>query len=167
MIIKPTIAIWLDNRRAKKGNKYPGQKSESPARGSAIIIRLILILLKVVIRKCDECQTGSKVKRGTYKALWTGKTSYCNSQQNCEELHTEFTIELFEKYLNINTPIITMCFIAISAKLISLRKGGKFKTAEGYETGLQALKLFTGQKSPVRRSSQVEGQSFAFRLCWK
>jgi integrase len=144
MIIKPTIAIWLDNRRAKKGNKYP-VKIRITSQRQRYYYPANINLTEVEFENATSAKPVPKLKEAHIKLYELERQATATVNKIVEELHTEFTIELFEKYLNINTPDYNDVFHCYQRKIDQLKERGQIKTAEGYETGLQALKLFTGQ----------------------
>ncbi|MBK8659609.1 MAG: phage integrase SAM-like domain-containing protein [Bacteroidetes bacterium] len=61
-------------------------------------------------------------------------------------MQTEFSIGLFEKYLNLNDSDYKDVFNCFQRKIDELKQNGQIKTATGYESSLESFKLFVGRE---------------------
>ena len=144
MISKPTISIWLDNRRAKKGNKYP-VKIRITSNRERYYYPTNINLTKAEFENATSPKPVPRLKDARLKLYELERQANATVDKIVDELHTEFTIEIFEKHLNINAKDYSDVFQCYERKISQLKQRGQIKTAEAYESGLQALKTFTKQ----------------------
>ncbi len=144
MIAKPTIAVWLDNRRAKKNGKFP------------VKIRIIhkripyyypanINLSEIDFQKALSPKPSSKLMEAHLKLNELERQANDTVDKIVDELRMEFSIGLFEKYLHINTADYNDLFKCFDRKIEQLTQRDQVKTAGGYETAKNSLQKYTGK----------------------
>lgn len=148
MIAKPTINIWLDTRRAKKGKKYP-VKIRITSQRQRYYYPTNINLTEDEFENAVSFKPAPRLKDAHLKMFELERQATATVNKIVDELHTEFSIGLFEKHLNLNTGNYNDVFQCYKRKIAQLNQRGQIKTAQGYETGANALKLFTGREQLV------------------
>jgi integrase len=148
MITKPTVSIWLDNRRAKKGKKFP-VKIRITSQRQRYYYPTNINLTEDEFENAASSKPAPRLKEAHLKMHEFERQANATVNKIVDELHTEFSIGLFEKHLNLNTANYNDVFQCYNRKVAQLNQRGQIKTAQGYETGANALKLFTGRDQLV------------------
>lgn len=143
MITKPTVALWQDTRRANKKNQFPiklritdKRKPHYYPTNIALTEQEYAIALSSKPGKLKELQIRlHEIERRARLTI----------DKIVDELHSEFSISLFERLLSINSDQVTNVFYAFTQKIEKLKASNQIKTAIGYETAMNSLKKIHGR----------------------
>lgn len=144
MITKPTINVWLDNRREKKDHKFP-VKIRITHQRQRFYYPTNISLTESEFLNALSSKPGFKLKETHLKLNELERQANDTVDKIVDELHMEFTIGLFEKYLYINTTDYNDLFKCFDRKIKLLTQRDQVKTAGGYETAKNALQKYTGK----------------------
>ena len=145
MIAKPSISIWLDNRRAKKGKKFP-VKIRITNQRQRYYYPTNINLTEDEFENAISSKPAPRLKEAHLKMHEFERQANATVNKIVDDLLTEFSIGLFEKHLNINSGDYNDVLKCYARKVELLTQRGQIKTAQGYETGANALKQFTGRE---------------------
>lgn len=144
VITKPTINIWLDSRRVKKNNKYP-VKIRITHKRERYYYPTNISLTESEFENALSPKPSMKMKETHLKLNELERQATTTVDKIVDELHTEFSIDLFEKYLHINNSDYRDVFKCFQRKIDYLNSQGQIKTATGYQTAMKAFKNYTGR----------------------
>ena len=142
MLNKPAVNIWLDNRRPKKDGTFPVKVRVTHLR-NRYYYPTNINLTEEAFKVAMSTKPGVKLKETHLKLNELERQAVAAVDHIAEELHTEFTIGLFEKLLHLNSDNENDVYKRFAKKVAVLNGRGQVKTAEGYETCVAALKKYT------------------------
>ena len=145
MISKPTINIWLDNRRSKKEDKFPVKIRITHLR-KRYYYPTNINLTESEFETTMSAKPGMKLKEVHLKLAELEQQANKVIDVIVDELRTEFSIALFEKYLNIGAADYKDVFKCFDRKIDQLTQREQVNSATGYSSGKRALKIFTGRE---------------------
>ena len=143
MKLKPSVTIWLDTRRAKKDGRYP-VKIEITHRRKQYYYPTQISLTESEFSHVISNKPGKKLTEARAKLQEFERQANASVDKIAEDLNSEFTVELFEKYLGISAPDYNDVYKCIQRKVDLLKEKGRIKTAEGYESAIKIFKKYTG-----------------------
>jgi len=143
MISKPSIEIWLDNRRSKKGNKFP-VKIRITHQRKRFYYPTNIDLSKIEFETALSSKPGSKLKEVHLKLNELERQANKVVDIIVDEFQTEFNIALFEKHLNIGSTDFKDVFNCFDRKIDQLTQSDQINTAIGYRSGKKAFQNFCG-----------------------
>lgn len=146
MLEKPTISIWLDNRRAKTSGKYPVKVRVTHKRQREYYPANI-DLTDAEFESVMSAKPLPRLKETRLKLNELERQANEVVDKIVEDLKMEFTIDLFEKYLHIGTADYTDVYKSFQRKIDELKDKEQIKTSEGYTSCMQLLKTLTGRNS--------------------
>ncbi len=144
MISKPKISIWLDNRRVKNDGKFPVKVRVTHHR-QRYYFPTNINLTADEFEKALGSKPGMKLREAHLKLMELERQANDTVDKIVDELHMEFNIGLFEKYLYINTADYSDLFKCFDRKIAQLTQRDQVKTAGGYETAKNALQKYTSK----------------------
>lgn len=142
--IKPTINIWLDNRRIKKDDKYP-VKIRITYKRNRYYYPTNISLSEIEFKNALSPKPSRGLKDIHFKLQELERQANVTIDKIVDDMQTEFSIGLFEKYLHINNSDYKDVFNCFQRKIDELNQNNQIKTASGYETSLVSFKLFVGR----------------------
>lgn len=146
MITKPTINILLDSRRPKKDNKYP-VKIRVTYKRKQLYYPTNYDLTREEFDSAISTKPSSKMKDVHYKLYQLEQLANSTVNKIVDELHAEFSFNLFEKFLRINSDDYVDVFNSFERKIKRLMEREQTKTATGYITAMNSFKTFTGRSA--------------------
>src|SRR5688572_24184150 len=102
MITKPNVSIWLDNRRKKKDNKFP-VKIRLTYQRQRYYYPKNFELTDQELQQAVSLKPGSKLKDTHIKLYEFERKANEAIDKIADELHSSFSIGLFERQLGINS----------------------------------------------------------------
>jgi integrase/recombinase XerD len=133
MISKPIITIWLDDRRAKKGNLFP-VKIRITHKQNRYYYPTNINMNKSDFIKVISNSPGTKLKDYHFQLYELERQANATINKIVDELHLDFTIDLFEKFLNLHESDYKDVFKC------------QLKTAEGYHSALTTFQKYVGRQ---------------------
>lgn len=141
MINKPSFAFWHDTRRSKKNGKFP------------VKVRIInnripyyyptgITLSESEFKTALSAKPGNKLKSAHLKLNELERQAQSAIDKIVDGMQTEFSIELFEKCLNINDSNFRDVFNCFQRKIDQLDENGQIKTAAGYRSSLESFRSY-------------------------
>jgi len=146
MKVKPNVVIWLDKRRAKNDGRYP-VKIEIVHQRRQYYYPTNINLTEPEFQNALSPKPGSKMKETHLKLNELERQANATVNKIVDELNTEFSIALFEKYLHINESDYKDVFKCFERKIDYLKGKDQIKTATGYETAMKAFQNYTGRSA--------------------
>lgn len=144
MQVRPTIGIWLDNRREKKDGNYP-VKIRITHRRERYYYPTNISLTENEFKQALSAKPGKGLKDVQLKLFELQRHANSAVNKIVDDMQTEFNIGLFEKYLHITDSDYKDIFNCYKRKIDSLKQNGQLKTATGYETSLASFKEYVGR----------------------
>jgi len=144
MITKPSVALWLDTRRSKKDGKFPVKVRVIHKRIPYYYPSNITLSEAEFITALSP-KPGNKLMEAHLKLNELELQARETIDKITDELHLEFDISLFEKYLSISSNDYSDVFNCFQRKIDDLKEKEQIKTAVGYETSLKAFKDYVNR----------------------
>lgn len=144
MINKPSISIWLDNRRLKKDKKFPVRIRITLNR-KRYYYPTNIDLTESEFETALSSKPGNKLKDIHLKLNELERQANEAVDMIVDELHCEFSIVLFEKYLNIGSAEYKDVFSCFERKIKQLRQADQINTAVGYTAAKKNIESYTGR----------------------
>ena len=141
--IKPSINIWLDNRRIKKDDKFP-VKIRITYRRQRYYYPTNISLSEIEFQNALSPKPSRGLKETHLKLQELERQANSTVDKIVDDMQTEFSRGLFEKYLHLNDSDYKDVFNCFQRKIDELNQNGQIKTATGYESSLESFKLFVG-----------------------
>lgn len=145
MINKPSVALWLDTRRSKKDGKFP-VKVRIIHKRKPYYYPSNITLAENEFTTALSAKPGNKLMEAHLKLNELERQARATVDKITDDLHLEFSIGLFEKYLSISTNDYSDVFNCFQRKIDNLKEKEQIKTAIGYETSLKAFKNYVNRQ---------------------